>query len=361
MPTKYFRIVLAAILVAASTHQPRIADAQEKPQLIPKIISSIQGLSVTEDELNRASAAELEKLELQKLQYDANYERNRYQVIEKALVRLVEEKLLAAEATRQGITSAQLLANEVDKSVHDASDQEVNSFYEAYKARIQAPKEQAMTQIRQYLRQQSYNKAKDEFIGRLKKANGVSYSPDPMRTSLETAGYPSRGPAGAAVTIVEFSDFQCSFCKAVSSTLEKLLQDFSTDVRLVYRQFPLNEIHPLAQKAAEASLCAAEQAKFWPMYDLLFQEQGNLAIADLKAKAARLGLDTAAFNSCLDSGRFRDKIQQDLREGSRVGVTGTPALFINGRFLSGARPYDEIADVIKDEIRRKNAAGRPKE
>ncbi len=326
--------------------------AQEATPKMPKFVSSMQGMTITEEELNRAAAADLEKLEIQKLQTDANYERNRRSVLEYALSRLVEERLLAAEAARQGITSAQLLVREVDKNVREATDQEVSAFYEANKANITIPKEQAMPQIKPYLRQQNYNKLKNEYIDRLKKAAGVSYSIEPPRTRLETTGFPSLGPPGAAVTIVEFSDFQCTYCRAVHSTIEKVLKDFSADVRLVYRQYPLSELHPFAEKAAEASLCADEQNKFWQMHDLLFAEQGSLGVTDLKAKAARLGLNAAAFDACLDSGRYTGKIRQDMFDGARAGVAGTPALFINGRFLSGARPYDEIVAVVKDELQR---------
>jgi protein-disulfide isomerase len=334
---------------------PLISSAQEKAAPKTGIISSIRGVSVTEGELSSAASAELERLELSKIQFEVNYERSRHQVLERTLQRIVEEKLLNAEAAKRGITSDQLIAAEVDKNVKDPTDQEANTFYEANKANIRASKEQALPQIRQYLKQQDQAKLRSELIERLKTANGVSYSIDPMRSVIESAGYPSRGPANAAVTIVEFSDFQCGYCKNVSSTLQKLMQDFSADVRVVYRQFPLNEIHPAAQKAAEASLCAADQGKFWEMHDLMFREQATIGVADLKAKAMRLSLNTATFDACLDSARHADKILYDLQAGARVGVSGTPALFINGRFYSGARPYEELAATVKDELQRKGS------
>ena len=345
--------VLPFALMLAVVHLPaQQVAAQEKAPAAPRIISSIKGVSVTDEEVNRAAAAELEKIEVQKRQFEVNYERSRHQALEDALKRLVEEKLLAAEAARQGIKSAELLAREVNKNVPDPTDQEVNSFYESNKSRISMAREQALPQIKNYLRQQSYDKKKNEFIEKLKVANGVSYFVEPLRTRIETAGFPSLGPAAAPVTIVEFSDFQCTYCKAVHETIEKVVKDFGADVRLVFRQFPLSQIHPLAEKAAEASLCAAEQDKFWQLHDLMFAEQGSLGVVDLKVKAVKLGLNAEAFNACLDSGRYADKIRQELSEGARAGVTGTPAFFINGRFLSGARPYDEIAAIVKDELQR---------
>ena len=158
------------------------------------------------------------------------------------------------------------------------------------------------------------------------------------------------GPIDAPVTIVEFSDFQCPFCSRVIPTLKQIEESYGDKVRLVFRQFPLHRLHPQAQKAAEASLCADDQGKFWEMHDAMFADQRGLAVDSLKAKAAELELDTATFDECLDSGKYAERIETDLAEGAAVGVTGTPAMFINGRFLSGAVPYEQIAAVIDQEL-----------
>ena len=118
------------------------------------------------------------------------------------------------------------------------------------------------------------------------------------------------------------------------------------------RQFPLHSIHPEAQKAAEASLCADDQGKFWEMHDALFANQSALEVADLKSAAAKLELDTGAFDECLDSGKHAERVNADLQAGVAAGVTGTPAMFINGRFMSGAQSYETIAKVVDDELRR---------
>ncbi len=121
---------------------------------------------------------------------------------------------------------------------------------------------------------------------------------------------------------------------------------------MVFRQFPLRNIHPEAQKAAEASLCAEDQGKFWEMHDLMFEEQSKLGVADLKDKAQRLGLDTGEFEQCLDSGKYQEQVQEDVMAGVQAGVTGTPAVFINGRFLNGAQPYEALAEIIDEELAR---------
>ena len=116
---------------------------------------------------------------------------------------------------------------------------------------------------------------------------------------------------------------------------------------------PLTSIHKFAQKAAEASLCADAQGRFWEMHDLLFQDQKNLDEKDLKTRAAKLGLNTATFNKCLDGEQFTARIREDIHAGAAAGTDGTPALYVNGRFFNGNRPYEEIAGIIDEELNRK--------
>ncbi len=326
--------------------------AQDKKPAASKVVATVDGKSITEDDLNRAATAELESLEMQRLQNEANYARERHQVLENSLDRLIEERLLAAEAARLGISQKQLLETEVDSKVKQPTQAEVEAFYEANKGRINQPRDRVLPQISQYLQREAHQKAKSEFIQRLNVRYGTKSNLDTFRLQIDTAGHPSRGPEGAPVTIVEFSDFQCTYCKAVEGTLREILKNYPTQVRLVYRQYPIPAIHPDAFKASEASLCAGAQGRFWEMHDLLFNEPGGLKEEALKARAAKLQLDAAAFNTCLQSGNSADRIRQDVRDGSRAGVSGTPALFVNGRLLTGAQPYAEIAKVIDEELHR---------
>jgi protein-disulfide isomerase len=172
-------------------------------------------------------------------------------------------------------------------------------------------------------------------------------APPRLRKSVEAIG-PSRGSAQAAVTIVEFADFQCPYCSRAAATIEKVLAAYDGKVRLVFRHFPLS-FHDKAPKAAEAGACADEQGKFWEMHDALFGSQ-ELEPDALKAQARRLGLDAAKFEECLDSGRMAALVKRDLVAGQKAGVTGTPAFFINGRVLSGAQPEDAFHRVIDQEL-----------
>lgn len=158
--------------------------------------------------------------------------------------------------------------------------------------------------------------------------------------------------AAAPVTIVEFSDFECPYCKQVVPTLTQLLSRYPEKVKLVFRDFPLDSIHPQARKAAEAARCAEDQGKFWEYHDALFANAPKLGAEELAAYARQVGLDVASFQRCLGSGTHAAAVQKSVDEGIRLGVTGTPAFFINGELLSGAQPLDAFARVIERELAR---------
>jgi protein-disulfide isomerase len=173
----------------------------------------------------------------------------------------------------------------------------------------------------------------------------------PSFADLVPGSHPARGPIDAVVTIIEFSDFQCSYCKRyVDQTLPLILATYGDRVRYVFRDFPLGDLHPQAFQAAEAAQCANEQGKFWEYHDILFQNQEALDIPSLKAFAARLDLDQAAFDACLDSGKYGQAIQDDLAEAAQHGIDGTPTFLINGRVLVGAKPFATFQKMIDEEL-----------
>jgi protein-disulfide isomerase len=151
---------------------------------------------------------------------------------------------------------------------------------------------------------------------------------------------------------VAFSDFQCPYCRAIIPTLEQIEETYGDQVRFVFRQFPLTQIHPQAVDAAQASLCADEQDRFWEMHDAMFENQRALEVEQLKSTARSVGLDGPEFDACLDSDRYASQVTEDLEAGRALGITGTPMAFINGRAVSGAKPYEEFAEIIEDELRR---------
>jgi len=163
----------------------------------------------------------------------------------------------------------------------------------------------------------------------------------------------SRGPVDAAVTIEEFTDFECPFCRRYFlQVYPKLMAQYGDRVRYVVRYFPLESIHPHAFGAAEAAACAADQGRFWDYHDVLFRHADALAIRNLRAYALDLGLDTAAFDTCLDSERPSAEIIADLRDGVGRGIRGTPTFFINGQALVGAQPLEVFQAFIDDGLQR---------
>ncbi|MFH1850014.1 MAG: DsbA family protein [archaeon] len=162
-----------------------------------------------------------------------------------------------------------------------------------------------------------------------------------------------KGDADAPVTIVEWSDFECPYCgRFYSQTFGQIDENYikTGKVKLAFRDFPLG-FHSNAQKSAEAAECAGELGKFWEMHDLLFEKGVVGGPATYKGYAAEIGLEQAAFDDCLDSGKMADEVKKDMADGQAAGIRGTPAFIINGKTVSGAQPYDVFAGAIEDALK----------
>jgi protein-disulfide isomerase len=275
-----------------------------------------------------------------------------YALKSRALDEIIARTLAERAAAARGITVAELVKVEVDDKVV-VSEAEARAFYEANKQRYKDVAEpDALKQATTQLRQQRLQERRQAFVRELRAKADVKVLLEPLRIAVTPGDGPAWGPAGASVTIVEFSDFQCPYCARVKPALKRVRETYGDRVRFVFRDFPLVQIHPQAAKAAEAAACASDQGKFWELHDRIFDNQARLQVTDLKQHAAELGLDAAKFGECLDSGRHAADWQADLNEASGYGVTGTPAFFINGRMLVGAQPYEAFAQVIEDELER---------
>ena len=274
-----------------------------------------------------------------------------YEVKSKALESLIRLKAVQAEAKKRGLSAEKLIEQEVDSKVVDATASEVEAYFWGQNregARFEDVKEQYRTALKQ-LRIQ---KARQAYADSLRANTEVAILLRPP--SVEVAYDPARvkGDTNASVTIVEFSDFQCPFCKKAQDTLKNVLTKYQGRVKLAFRDFPLREIHPQADLAAVGARCAGEQGKFWEFHDALFADQSKLKEDDLAvhAQALALALDEKLFQSCLVSGKFKSKIEADVQEASKLGVAGTPAFFVNGVFLSGAQPEAEFEKVIDRQL-----------
>jgi predicted DsbA family dithiol-disulfide isomerase len=325
-------------------------------QVPSKTLALVNGEAVMEAQVTAVAASDLAALEAKKAESPATYERDKLVILHAALDSIIEDKLVAAEASRDRVTKEQVIYSEVESNVPTPSPEEVEAFYQANKSQITIPHDQAIPRVKQYMMDQARKHYRDQMVYMLKKQFPVKILLDPIRTEIATAGHPSQGPEAAPVTIVEFSDFQCPFCGGLFPTLKVIEKNYPDKVRLVYRQFPLTNIHPFAQKAAEASLCANDQKRFWEFHDSMFGDQMHLTVDDLKKRAVDLKLNTVEFNSCLESGAKVNAVKKDIEEGTKAGANSTPSMFINGRFLSGNQPYADIREIIEDELQRQSQA-----
>ena len=159
-----------------------------------------------------------------------------------------------------------------------------------------------------------------------------------------------RGNTNAPITIVEYSDLECPFCKTFHATMKQTLIEYGDQVRWIFKHFPLDQRHPKADKEAEAAECAHEQGKFWEFHDQIYQNQGRMGAALYTEIAQKLGLDMDKFNSCVETGKYRAEIQEDFSQGSQAGISGTPGFLINGIPLIGAHPFQNFQQVIEAEL-----------
>jgi protein-disulfide isomerase len=195
----------------------------------------------------------------------------------------------------------------------------------------------------------------DAFVASLRTQTPVQVfltAPEPVRVVVDPKIGFARGPETAPVTIVEFTDFQCPFCKSVVPTLQQVVTQYADRVRWVFRDFPIAGLHPEAEVVHEAARCAGDQGKFWSFHDLAFEQGAQATQAALRDYAKRAGADVPVFDKCVESRKHRAAVAADIEEGKKLGVTGTPTFFINGALFVGNQPFAEFQRVIERELSR---------
>lgn len=266
---------------------------------------------------------------------------------------LINERLLKNEAKRRGITVTALI-NELSADIQ-IGDDEIEKIYDDNKASIPVSLEEARPAIVRQLEAAAKQRKVKAFTEELRIHAVVDYElqiPDLPRYNVAVAQRPSLGDASAPITIVEFSDFQCPYCRQASVTMKELKRTYGEQLRIVYRHFPLSQ-HQDARPAAAASHCADEQERFWEYHDKLFERPDSLSSSELRSHARELGLDLAEFESCLASNRPESVIVADESDAKRLNINGTPAIFINGVKLIGLLPLPLLKSLIDHEIAQK--------
>jgi protein-disulfide isomerase len=342
------RTMLACALALAVAP---VAPAAEKPPAPPRpgVVALLGAESIDASEVDAAGGARLFTLHTQE-----------YDLRKQILDGIIAKRLLEKEAKARGITADELTKLEVDNKVPEVSEAEAKVVYDQNNLRAKNPdlaEADALKQIVIMQRNERRGARRAEFVAGLRKAAGVKVLLDPPRVKVTTAGGPAKGPESAPVTIVEYADYQCPYCGRALPTVKQIDERYAGKIRHIYRDFPLTSIHPNAGKAAEAGQCANDQGKFWPMRDRLFADPSKLGVDDLKKHASELGLDTAVFAACLDSGKHIATWQKSLEEGQGYGLNSTPSFFVNGRLIVGARPFESFAQVIDDELDRAASTG----
>ena len=336
----------AVFLAAAGT---LLACSSAPAQSPSDVAARVGGRAVTVKELDerwRASDAAEQAETIQKL-YDGR---------RAALEAIVADALLAEAAKSRGLSPDAYVEAEISKRVKPVTDTDVAMFYQANIAQMQGqPLSAVGPAITRYLTQQQEDEARLALINELRKTGpAVRVLMEAPRFDVPLADTdPAMGSAKAPVTLIEFSDFQCPFCLRVSPTLKKIRQTYGDKVRIVWKDFPLTQIHPQAFKAGEAGHCAADQGKFWEYHDQLFGNQQALMPDDLKKHAASTGMDVERFTACLDTSKHAERVREGVAQGTRLGVNSTPTIFVNGRRVSGAQPYEVFAAVIDEELAKK--------
>lgn len=274
----------------------------------------------------------------------ARLRQTQFELEEKAIDEVISRQLLANEAKRKELSVEELLEREVDVKISEPTAGEL----EAYSLAGKSTDDQVA--LRELLRKAKIKAARQQFADQLRAQRQVAVLIRPPTVDVACDLARMRGGHDSPVTIIEFSDFSCPYCKRAEQTLKQVMAKYGEKVSLSYRDFPLVQIHPYAKTAAEAARCALEYGKFWEYHDLLFASSSELDLETLVDEARKIGIDEHQFGSCVMSGKHRSEVDRDIDDGLPAGVQTTPAFFINGVYLSGAQPIESFQKIIDQEL-----------
>jgi protein-disulfide isomerase len=300
------------------------------------VLADVDGVKLTRAEFERRYMARL---------YQA---RNNYNEAErKALDDFIEQYLLERAAKKEGLTVEKLLDKHVNgKMPADPSEEALRVYFEGVET--QESFEAVKGKIIDALRSRRAAKLKASYLAALKAESNIILRLAPPRANLSMKDVQFRGPQGAPVTVIEYADYECPYCVQMQPSLAKLEAEYKGKIAFGFKDVPLPQ-HGNAQKAAEATHCAADQGKYWEMHDLLLSRK-SLEVSSLKEHARALKMDGAAFDKCLDSDVKAPIVRASLAEAQTMGVQGTPGFFINGRAVNGTPSYERLKEMIEEEL-----------
>lgn len=304
-------------------------------------------LVITQKELDEAIGPQLYSLQ-EKI----------HKLRKKALEGLLVQVVLKGEAEKRGITveelKRQLMPNIVEVKPNDIDERYADNLGTLENMNEDEAKQRIKLDLESRLKLDAYHAGVSEILGRANIETLLS-EPVPPSAVINAEG-PTRGPADAPVTILEFSDFQCPYCKQAALTLKALMQNYGSNVKLVFKQMPLS-IHPDAFKAAQASVCADEQGKFWEYHDTLF-DSSDISEPAIKKYASRLGLRMDEFKICMDSPASAATVRRDMQQAARADVQGTPTFFVNGKLIRGINGLEAFRNVVDQALSQSRQEGK---
>jgi len=288
-------------------------------------------------------------------QLEAEYLTNRYNFERSAIREKIVTQALEDEARKNGHVDSDGKGDIealVDANVKQPGDEEIKAFFE--NAAAQDPRlkgadlETFKPQIISYLTEEPRGQYISSVIDKLDIEINLPF-PNVPRIDVSEDDDPVLGDKNAPVTIIQFAEYQCPYCGRAGEVVDQILSEYEGKVKMVFRDFPL-DFHDRAIPAAVAANCAGEQGKYWEMHKKLMADQTALDEETLKSHATAIELDIASWETCLADPKQAEEVVKDQADGASVGVSGTPAFFVNGIFFSGALPYDQFKDVIDREL-----------
>jgi protein-disulfide isomerase len=322
------------------------SDVQTTPGT--SVVAKVGGTPITEAQLEKQSPADLAKARAGLLHARYAY----YSMEREAVNKAVDQELLAEQARAEHLTVDELVKRHVESRIKDPSEETLRIYF--LNVNTDQQYEVVRPKILERIHSLQEKKYGDEYLKSLRAQKKIAIVLEPPREEVTVGDTPLMGPADAPVTVIEFADYQCPYCRAVEPTLNQLREQYKDKIRYSYRDFPL-PMHPYAEKAAEACRCAGEQGQFWAYHDRLFTgDAESLADPKLRSTAAELKLDSNKFGKCLDSSKEQAAVAKDLEQGKSLGVTGTPSFFINGYYVSGAVSYDELRELVDQQLAQRS-------
>lgn len=252
---------------------------------------------------------------------------------------------VAAETKKTGKSEEEVINKLL--GVKDPTEKELKDWYEQNKARIPYPFEQIKDQITRFMKSEKAGAKRNEFVEKLAKDKKFTLSIDEPKApslTINSKGYPVKGKTGAKVKIVEFADYYCPHCKHAFEDFKKIMKKYSSKIELTFMDFPIKG--EASHQIARGAFCAGKQGKFWEFHDKAFENQNSLSDKSPEAFAKLLSLDEAKFKTCLSSSEAKKHVDNSAAEGRRIGISGTPSIYVNGKKLTATEMHD-LENAIK--------------